>query len=205
MSAAPDQDVTELLAQAGAGDSTAASRLMTLVYEELRGVAGGYLRGQRAGHTLQPTALVHEAFLKLTDKTNPRWNDRAHFFALAARAMRQILIDHARGKDAAKRGGGGGEGAWRRVTLDVAVAPSGHTDIDVLALDESLETLARLDPRQAQIVEMRFFGGLTVQEAADVLGVSVPTVELDWRMARAWLSRRLGGDAGQGKPRGAMP
>lgn len=166
---------------------------MAQVYQELRGLAAAYLRRQSASHTLQPTALVHEAFLKLVDHTAVVFNGRAHFFAVSARAMRQILVDHARAKLADKRGGG-----WDRITLDQGVipdvrrAPGGSHEVDILALNELLEQLAGLDPRQAEVVELRFFGGLTVDEAASVLGVSKSTVEEDWRMARAWLSKRLG-------------
>lgn len=167
---------------------------MAQVYEELRGLAGGYLRRQNAAHTLQPTALVHEAFLKLVDHTSVQWNGRAHFFAVAAKAMRQVLVDHARAKNADKRGGG-----WDRITLDQAVwsgGPAGgiaanSTEVDVLALNEVLDLLAEVDPRQAHIVELRFFGGLTVDEVAAVVGVSKTTAEDEWRMARAWLSRKL--------------
>ncbi len=190
----PDiQHTTKLLEQVAAGDSPSASgKLMAQVYEELRGLAGSYLRRQSASHTLQPTALVHEAFLKLVDQTSVQWNGRAHFFAVAAKAMRQVLVDHARAKNADKRGGG-----WGRVTIDQAVMPgapgsAGGTEVDILALNELLDKLAELDPRQAQVVELRFFGGLTVEEVSLVLGVGKTTVEEEWRMARAWLSKRLG-------------
>jgi RNA polymerase sigma factor (TIGR02999 family) len=201
------QHTTRLLERVAAGDSPSASAsLMAQVYEELRGLAGGYLRREKAAHTLQPTALVHEAFLKLVDQTSVQWNGRAHFFAVAAKAMRQVLVDHARAKNADKRGGG-----WGRVTLDQAVWPAGvaggaggggggGTEVDVLALNEVLDMLAEIDPRQAQVVELRFFGGLTVDEVATVVGISKTTAEEEWRMARAWLSRRLGPDAG-GKER----
>jgi RNA polymerase sigma-70 factor, ECF subfamily len=180
------QHTTQLLADLHAGNSGAAGELMEIVYPELRRLAASYLAAQRADHTLQPTALVHEAFLKLIDQTSPAYSGRAHFFAVAAKAMRHILVDHARAEHAAKRGGG-----WSRISLDGNLAPSGQSIVDMIALDDALSGLAALDPRQAQIVELRFFGGMTVEEVAQVLGVSRSTVEEDWRMARAWLSRRL--------------
>lgn len=173
-----------LLNLSGEGDEGAARRLMAVVYDELRRLAASYLGRQRDNHTLQPTALVHEAFLKLIDQTNG-FSNRAHFFAVAAKAMRHVLVDHARAKNADKRGGD-----WKRITLDQGLMPAGST-VDIVALDDALEHLGALDARQAQVVEMRFFGGLSVEEAAKVLGVSKSTVEADWRMARAWLSRRL--------------
>jgi RNA polymerase sigma-70 factor (ECF subfamily) len=183
---------TMLLARVQAGETEAAAELLGVVYEELRGLAASYMAGQGPGHTLQPTALVHEAFIKLVDRTSPHYSGRGHFFAVAATAMRQILVDHARAENAQKRGGG-----RTRVSLEEGLAPSGGGSvIDVVALDEALKTLGELDERQAKIVEMRFFAGLTVDEVAAVLGVSRSTVEEEWRMARAWLSRRLG--PGQG-------
>ena len=188
------QHTTRLLKEIASGDAPSASgKLMAQVYEELRGLAGGYLRRQSASHTLQPTALVHEAFLKLVDQTSVEWNGRAHFFAVAAKAMRQVLVDHARAKGADKRGGG-----WDRVTLDQGMmsGPAGAaSEVDILALNEVLDQLAQLDPRQAQVVELRFFGGLTVEEVTAVLGIGKTTVEDEWRMARAWLSKKLGASA----------
>jgi RNA polymerase sigma-70 factor (ECF subfamily) len=177
---------TQALAELASGDSSAASRLLPLVYDELRSLAGAWLRGQRSGHTLQPTALVHEAYLRLVDQTGAHWQSRAHFMAVAATAMRQILIDHARRQQAAKRGGN-----WRRISLDQAADALPLPEVDVLALDEALTRLAALNPRQAQIVEMRFIAGLSVDETAHVLDVSPRTVKFDWRMARAWLLREL--------------
>jgi RNA polymerase sigma factor (TIGR02999 family) len=172
------------------GDTSAASRLLPLVYEELRSLAQAWLRQNRPDHTLQPTALVHEAYLRLVDQSNAHWQSRAHFYAVAAKAMRQILIDHARRHDAAKRGG-----KWRRLPLAPDLAAP-FTGADMLALDEALTRLAELNRRQADIVEMRFIVGLSVEETAHVLDVSPRTVKYDWRMARAWLSRELGkGDA----------
>jgi RNA polymerase sigma factor (TIGR02999 family) len=183
------ENVTLLLAEAGRGDAAASARLMELVYGELRGLAGGYARRQRADHTLQPTALVHEAFMKLVDENATPWNDRAHFFAVAATAMRQILTDHARAKQAQKRGGGD----WEKVTLDDAVMSAEKCELDLVALDEVLTELASYDERKHRVVELRFFGGLTVEEVARVLGLSTTTIESEWRAARAWLEVRLRG------------
>jgi RNA polymerase sigma-70 factor (ECF subfamily) len=174
------------LAELAGGDASAASRLLPIVYDELRALAAEWLKRNRRDHTLQPTALVHEAYLRLVDQTNPHWQNRAHFYAVAVKAMRQILIDHARRHDAAKRGGN-----WRRLSLDEAIDAMPMTDVDVLALDEALTRLAALNQRQADIVELRFIAGLSVEEAARVLNVSPRTVKFDWRMARAWLSREL--------------
>ncbi|MBK8267360.1 MAG: sigma-70 family RNA polymerase sigma factor [Planctomycetes bacterium] len=182
------EQATTILARLEAGDASAADHLLALVYEELRALAGSYFRNQSADHTLQPTALVHEVFLKLIDQTSIRFNDRGHFFAVAATAMRQILTDHARRARAAKRGG-----ASDRVGLEtVALADGdGRELIDIIALDDALTTLAKLDSRQHRVVELRFFGGLTVNETAEVIGASRQTVELDWRAARAWLNAEL--------------
>ena len=179
--------VTQILQDLSGGDEQAAARLLPLVYEELRALAASFFARQTPGHTLQPTALVHEAYVKLAG-SDVEWEGRAHFFAVAARAMRQILMNHARDKSAAKRGGG-----WGRITLDDAVTPPGSTssEIDLLALDEALTGLGALSERQAQVVELRFFGGLTIAEAAHVLGVGTTTVEDDWHMAKAWLGREL--------------
>jgi RNA polymerase sigma factor (TIGR02999 family) len=180
------EDVTEVLAQIRGGDKRAADKLLPLVYDEFRALARHYLSQERANHTLQPTALVHEAYMKLVDQTRVDWQGRSHFFAVAAQAMRRILVDHARSRQREKRGGG-----RARVMLDEAVALSPQKDEDVLALDEALEKLAKLDARQAKVVELRFFGGLDVEEVAEALGVSKRTVEGDWTFARAWLSREL--------------
>ena len=183
----PEQ-ATEILSQLAKGDPNAADRLMRLVYEELRALAGSFFRNQPADHTLQPTALVHEAFLKLIDQSSVRFNDRAHFFAVAATAMRQILADHARRISAAKRGGGHDRVGMEFVTL---ASDDSNQQADLVSLNDALEKLERFDPRQHRVVELRFFGGLTVEEAAEVIGVSRPTVELDWRAARAWLNVEL--------------
>ena len=175
-------DVTRLLAELRAGDRTALDRLFPVVYRELHGRAQRHLAGHRAGDTLNTTALVHEVYLKLTDSAGQSYNDRIHFFAVASRAMRQILVDHARRKSAEKRGGG-----LREVSLDPAELGSPDRPEELLALDEALSELARLDERLARTVELRFFGGLSVEETADVLGTSPRTVKRDWRKARAFL------------------
>jgi RNA polymerase sigma-70 factor (ECF subfamily) len=186
MSEAAAEQTTRLLNALTAGDREAADQLMPLVYDQLRKIAGEYFRREPPGHTLQPTALVHEAYVKLVDQRHVHWRGRTHFLAVGAQLMRRILVDHARSKGRAKRGGG-----RLRITLDEAVAVSRGSDEDVLAVHEALEKLAKLDPRQARIVELRFFGGLTVQEVADALGVSKRTVESEWTMIRAWLRREL--------------
>lgn len=190
MAARPKTDVTECLAALSGGDKAAMERLVPMVYDELRRQAASFLRKEAPGHSLQPTALVHEVFLKLADQNRVSWKGRSHFFAVGAQAMRRILVDHARRKKRAKRGGG-----RQRISLDEGLVVSPRRDEDVLALNDALEKLADLDPRQAQIVEMRFFGGLTVQEVAEVLGVSKRTVEAEWTMIRAWLRRELSEDA----------
>jgi RNA polymerase sigma factor (TIGR02999 family) len=161
------------------------------VYDELRRVAAGALRAERAGHTLQPTALVHEAYVRLAASDALQWQDRAHFVAIAATAMRRILVDHARGHNAAKRGGGD-----QRLPIEQVDVPAPEADVDVVALDESLVRLAALDPRQARIVELRYFGGLSVEETATIVGTSPRTVKRDWQMARAWLQREMARQGG---------
>jgi len=177
--------LTLLLTRWGEGDESAASEAMAVVYGELHRLARSYMRRERQDHTLQPTALVNEAFLRLAEGASVSWNDRAHFFRLAARSMRRILTDHARKIRAAKRGAGG------KVPLRESKLMIAGPDIDVLALDEVLERLSELDQRQATIVELRFFGGLTVEEAARTLGVAPITIKREWRSARAWLKREL--------------
>jgi RNA polymerase sigma-70 factor (ECF subfamily) len=181
-----DPQATQLVQKLESGDPAAAEDLVPLVYTELRGLAAAFLRREGRGHTLQPTAMVHEAFMRLVDQTRVEWKGRAHFIAVAAQAMRRILVDHARAKKAAKRGGD-----RMRVTLQSDLAISPERDEDVLALNEALEKLQTVDERQARIVELRFFGGLTVREVAEVLDVSTRTVENDWTMVRAWLRREL--------------
>lgn len=183
---ADPQETTKLLHAVNRRDSAAAEKLFAVVYDELRALAGSYFRHQPADHTLQPTALVNEAFLKLVGQSESEWQNRAHFLAVAARAMRSILTDHARHRATAKRGGG-----MCRLTLDEAVTPVTNTSPELSELDEALQRLAALDVRQGQIVELRFLGGMTVEEVAHVLGLSVSTVESDWRMARAWIRREL--------------
>ncbi|HVL68641.1 MAG TPA: sigma-70 family RNA polymerase sigma factor [Vicinamibacterales bacterium] len=169
-------------------DSRSVDALLPLVYQELRRLAASYLRRERAGQTLQPTALVNEAYLRLLKDRPDRWQNRAHFCAIAAHSMRQILIERARARGAQKRGG-----ARARVTLDEALVAGGDRSIDLVALDEALEKLARLDPEQARLVELRFFGGLTVEETADAMHISPATVKRHWTVARAWLARELEG------------
>ena len=182
------EDVTRLLAEWQRGrDAAALDRLLPLVYDELRRIARRRLRAERTGHTLQTAALVHEAYLRLVDQQGATIQNRAHFLAIAAQLMRQILVDHARRRRAGKRGGG----MAMTIALDQDVIPVGPPDVDLLALDESLEKLAAIDPRQSRIVEMRFFAGLDVEEIAEAIGVSPATVRRDWAMAKAWLYRRL--------------
>jgi RNA polymerase sigma factor (TIGR02999 family) len=184
-------DVTQVLERLRGGEREAAGQLFDLCYAELRGLAGAIFRSQNRGHTLAPTALVHEAYLKMVGGEG-EWKDRVHFFAVAARAMRQVLINHARDKAALKRGGSGGQAGGMRVTLSDAVAPGGR-EADLVAVHEALERLRGLDERQSRIAELRFFAGLDNQEIAEALGVSLRTVELDWRMAKETLARDLGG------------
>jgi len=179
-------NATIVLAEASRGNSAAAAKLLPLVYDELRALAASALRRERKNHTLQPTALVHEAFLRLIDQTHAEYKSRTHFFAVGAQAIRRILVDHARQHHAAKRGGD-----WLKVTLDQAAAAATDEEINLLGLDEALTKLASLDERQSKVVELRFFGGLSVEETAAMLEVSPRTVEEDWRMARAWLKREM--------------
>lgn len=180
------QHVTQLLVAWSSGDQAARDELMPLVYEELRRLAHHYLKRERPGHTLQTSALVNEAFLRLVDQTNIQWQNRAHFFGIAARLMRQILVDYARRQRYAKRGGDA-----QRVQLDESIIVSPERAAEVVALDEALKSLAKIDPRQSEIVELRFFGGLSIEETADVLAVSPGTVMRDWTLAKAWLRRAI--------------
>lgn len=182
--------VTTLLVRWREGDRQALEELMPLVYEELRRLARHYLRQERNDHTLQSTALVHEAYLRLAGGNAPNWQNRAHFFGVAAHIMRQILVEHARGRDAAKRGGN-----VCKLALDDAVAPLQQIDVDVVALDRALTELSELDAQQGRIVELRFFGGLTIEDTSEVLGISPATVKRDWVTARAWLYRAMTGEA----------
>jgi RNA polymerase sigma-70 factor, ECF subfamily len=179
-------DVTQILLAVQDGDRDAPARLMPIVYDELRRLADHYLRQERPDHTLQGTALVHEAYLKLIDQTQVDWQNRAHFFGVAAQLMRQILVDHARRHRSAKRGG-----ARQKLTLDEAVDYSQSRDVDLVALDDALTALAQRDERQSRIVELRFFGGLTIEETAVALDISPATVKVDWSMAKAWLRREI--------------
>jgi RNA polymerase sigma factor (TIGR02999 family) len=191
-SAGTPAEITRLLKAWGRGDSTALERLTPLIYEHLHRMARGYMRNERPGHTLQATALVNEAFLRLVDTRDLAWNDRAHFFAVCARVMRRILVDAARSRGAVKRGGRL-DRADHSSAFNLDELPSSPTKMSaqVCALDDALDTLARIDSRRAQVVELRFFGGLTVEETAQVLDVSPQTVMRDWSLARAWLAREL--------------
>jgi len=175
-----------LLKELTKGDDKAASKVIPLVYDELRRLAGGYMRRERSDHTLQPTALVHEAYLKLVEQRSVDWQGRAHFFGIAAQIMRRILIDHARAHLRDKRGGG-----VKLTSLDEALAFSPEQSQDLIGLDESLKRLGEIDPRQAKIVELRFFAGMTVEQVAAVLGISAKTVKRDWSVAKAWLHADL--------------
>jgi RNA polymerase sigma-70 factor (ECF subfamily) len=181
-----DSNVTRILKRASCGDDSAVKRLMPLVYDELRALAESYLRQERPDHTLQATALVHEAYVRLIKQEDVEWQNRAHFFGVAAQAIRRILVDHARGHKRAKRGGD-----RQRLHLEEDIALSDAPDLDLLALDEAMEKLAAFHERAAHVVELRFFGGLNREEVAEFLGISLRTVADDWRLARAWLRREL--------------
>jgi RNA polymerase sigma factor (TIGR02999 family) len=189
---APGETPAQLLERASAGDAQAASRLLPLVYDELRRLAAGYLRRERKGQTLQATALVHEAYVRLIGPAERPWTGRTHFLAIAARSMRQVLVDRARRRAAAKRGGDP-----ERLTLDAELlaAPAPGPGIDLAALDDALTRLEALDPQQARIVELRYFGGLTIEETAEAVGLSPATVKRHWTLARAFLKRALDGAA----------
>jgi RNA polymerase sigma factor (TIGR02999 family) len=183
-------DVTRLLADWGHGDQRALEQLTPLVYGELRRLADRYLRRERPGHTLQSTALVHEAWMKLIDQRSIQWQNRAHFFGVAAQLIRRILVDYARNRHAAKRGAHA-----CKLSLDEAIAVPQKRDLDLVALDDALEDLARLDLQQSRIVELRFFAGLSIDETAEVLHISPATVKRDWVTAKAWLFREMSGSA----------
>jgi RNA polymerase sigma factor (TIGR02999 family) len=184
-------EVTLLLGKLTQGSRVAEAELIPLVYKELRRIAGYYMRDERVSHTLQPTALVNEAYLRLADQTRVDWRNRAHFFGVAAQMMRRILVDHARERAAAKRGG-----HRARIDLDqIEFGPALEGCEELLAVEEALTRLRAFDPQQERIVELRYFGGLTVEETADVLGVSPRTVKREWAMAKAWLQAELGGEA----------
>jgi RNA polymerase sigma factor (TIGR02999 family) len=184
--ATPSPDVTALLADWSGGNKDALQQLTPLVYDELRRLARRYLARERRDHTLQSTALVHEAFLKLVDQKNVRWQNRAHFFAIAAQMVRRILVDHARAHQADKRGAGA-----PKLSLDEAIGVAEKRNLEVLALDDALKSLAQIDSQQARIVELRFFAGLSIEETAEIVGVSPATVKRDWITAKAYLFREL--------------
>ena len=192
MTSDPKTRVTEIIRGLGGTaevDRATAEELFPVVYDELRRIAKNYMSRETPGHTLQPTALVHEAYLKLVDQTRADWKGKTHFFAVGAKVMRRLLVDHARGRGALKRGAG-----WHRVTLSEALDPLGGEDLDpeqLLDLNSALEQLAEIDEREVRVVTLRFFGGLTVEQVGQVLGVSTRTVENDWRHAKAWLRLRL--------------
>jgi RNA polymerase sigma factor (TIGR02999 family) len=186
----PAPDVTGLLLAWGRGDQSAADRLVPVVYDELRRQAERAMRREGGEHTLQATALVHESYLRLVDQRRVEWRNRAHFFAIASTVMRRVLVDHARARLAAKRGGGAAPVSLAGVA---AGTPDGTDEADLIALHEALEKLAALDPDQARLVELRYFGGLTIEETAEALSVSPATVKREWALARAWLRRELAG------------
>lgn len=179
-------NITEILVAASAGQRESLDQLLPVVYDELRRLADSFMRQERADHTLQPTALVHEAYLRLIDQRAVNWQNRAHFFSIAAETMRRILVNHALSHKAVKRGG-----EVTRVAIDEAVSFAGAREVDLVSLDEALKRLAELDPDQARIVELRFFGGLTVKEVAEVTRISTATVEREWRTAKAWLQDQI--------------
>ena len=186
MNSPASHDVTQLLVAWSDGDQAARDRLMSVVYEELHRLAQRYMRRESPGHTLQTSALVNEAFLRLVDQRNVHWQNRSHFFAIAAQMMRRILVDYARSRNYAKRGGG-----EQALSLDEGLIVSDERSAEVVAVHEALAELAKFDARKSQIVELRFFGGLTIEETAEVLGVSPGTVMADWTMAKAWLRREI--------------
>ena len=189
MTAPGGRTVTSLLCAWTAGDTAALDQLLPLVDAELRKLARIHMSRERKEHTLQPTALVNEVFVRLSDDAGIDWNDRAHFFGICARLMRRVLVDHARARNYQKRGGGA-----ERVPLDEQRLAAPATDTDVIALDAALDELARVDERKMRVIEMRYFGGLTVEQTADALGVSADTVKRDWRLAKLWLLKHLEGD-----------
>jgi RNA polymerase sigma factor (TIGR02999 family) len=188
---APEQEqVTRLLVDWSKGNRVALEQLTPMVYAELRRLASRYLRRERQNHTLQSTALVHEAYLRLIDQRNVQWQNRAQFFGVAAQLIRRILVDHARGHGAQKRGGDA-----PKLSLDEAIGTPDRRDVNLISLDEALSRLADLDPQQSRIVELRYFGGLTIEETAEVLKISPATVKRDWMVARAWLHKEISGRA----------
>jgi RNA polymerase sigma factor (TIGR02999 family) len=186
MDQGPSPDLTRLLKQWGKGDRDALERLMPLVYERLRLIAGNYLKGERKGHTLESTALVHEAFLRLIDQRGVDWQNRTHFFGIASQMMRRILVDHARKRRAAKR-----DGVEFRLSVAERLFPVAGREPDLLALDDAIDALAALDADQARVVELRYFGGLTIEETAEAMGTSPATVKREWSTAKLWLGRQI--------------
>lgn len=186
MTTSKPTEVTRLLRQLDTGDQSGVDQLFAVVYQQLRNLAGQFFRREPKGNTLQPTALVHEAYMKLVDQKHVDWHGRTHFFAVAAQAMRRILVDHARRRGAAKRGGN-----RHRISLHDDLVIESNRDEDLLSLENALSKLTKLDPRQAQMIELRFFGGLSVAEVAKVMGISTRSVEREWTMVRAWLRREL--------------
>jgi RNA polymerase sigma factor (TIGR02999 family) len=182
----PPDEITQLLRRWSQGDRDALDQLMPVVHQELRKLAGSYLRNERPGHTLQPTALINEAYLRLVKQDFPEWQSRKHFYGIAARLMRQILVEHARTRAAAKRGGG-----KQNLSLDEALAFSDDKSAELVALDDALSSLARLDERKVKLIELRYFAGLSLEETAEALAISVPTVVREVRLAQAWLSREM--------------
>ena len=182
----PEHDITDMLLDWGKGDKAALDRVMPLIYQELRRMAHRQMRRERAGNTMQTTVLINEAYLRLVDYERVQPRDRSHFFAIAAQAMRRVLIERARSRNSAKRGSGG-----QKVSLEEVADLIDERATNLVALDEALTTLATIDPRKAQIVELKYFGGMTIEETAQVLDVSTPTVERDWQMARIWLHREI--------------
>ena len=193
-------EVTQLLSKLVGGDDSAVDRILPLVYQDLHALAATFLHDERAGHTLQPTALVNEAYLKLVDQRQTGWRDRTHFFAIASQAMRRVLVDHARSRGRAKRGGG-----KVRAIVEADMVFSDDPAEDILALDDALSRLAGINAQAARIVEMRCFGGLTIEQAARVLGTSESTIDRQWRYARAWLHRELTGEARKESDHGHRP
>ena len=176
------ESITQLLIEVTNRNSAAVDALLPLIYDELRSLAANYLRRERPDHTLQPTALVHEAYLRMVDQTQVNWQNRAHFFGVAAQMMRRILVDHARAHTAEKRGSD-----FQKLSLDENIDKTVERSAELIALDDALKELAEMDEQKSRIVELRFFGGLSIEETAEVMGVSAPTVKRQWRMAKAWL------------------
>ena len=190
MSQEDSNQITQMLIELTDGKPDVVDRIYPYIYDELRRLAGSYLRRERSDHTLQPTALVHEAYIKLIDQTRVKWQNRAHFFGIAAQVMRRILMDHARKHKADKRGG-----EFEKLPIEEEILVVSHDkSAELVALDDALQALADIDPQKAKIVELRYFGGLSIEETAEVMGVSVPTINRQWRMAKAWLYGQIAGN-----------